>query len=74
MKVYGSIPFAPSIDPVSKAMGRKPTLMELVENERGKRIKETVRKKEEDRRDKECSFKPKINRYLDCAYTHIRFA
>lgn len=46
---------------MSRALGREPDLKELVENQRGKRIKEICRKRIEDHESLECTFRPNIN-------------
>ncbi len=60
-EVYGNIPFRPAIDPLSRALGRESDLTELSENQRGKQIRDLLRRKVEARMNEECSFRPKIN-------------
>ena len=67
--VYGGITFAPTIDPLSRALGRESDLNELYENTRGKRVKDLARKKLEDERSKHCSFKPKIVEYRSVGHS-----
>lgn len=60
-RIYGSIPFQPTIDPLSRSLGRKHDIDELSENYRGKQIKELIRQKILAVENKNCTFQPKIN-------------
>ena len=45
--LYGDIDFTPRIDPVSRAVGRASSWQELVENKKGKRVRESALRKVE---------------------------
>ena len=59
--LYGSISFRPEINPLSRVLGRDPTVQELFENKKGKHLQMQLRSKYEDRLGEECTFKPAIN-------------
>lgn len=63
-KIRDQHSFTPSIDPVSRILGRASNLEELVENKRGKRAKDQARMKVEEKENRENSFQPKINNYV----------
>lgn len=62
-EIYDSMTFVPAVDPISRTLGRKADLQELVENNRGKLIKERIRNKVEKEIGELCTFKPEINEY-----------
>lgn len=64
-EIYGSISFVPDIDPVSRMLGRPANIDELVENRKGKRVKEKVKQQMEQKRSSECSFRPQIKASQD---------
>lgn len=59
--MYGEATFTPTIDPLSRALGRDSNVDELYENLRGKSWKEHIRLKNEAIESAECSFHPHIN-------------
>ncbi|KAJ1441746.1 hypothetical protein B484DRAFT_442617, partial [Ochromonadaceae sp. CCMP2298] len=59
-ELYG-FSFAPSIDPLSRALGRASSLEELVANERGVRRREEVRRRVEEETMGGVTFQPRIN-------------
>jgi hypothetical protein len=62
-EIYDSMSHTPQVDPISRTLGRKTDLQELVENNRGRVIKERIRNKIEKEIGDECTFKPEINQY-----------
>ena len=56
--------FIPKIDSLSKHLGQTTSLDELVDNTKGKNIKNNLKKKVEAEYDKECTFQPIINDYV----------
>lgn len=64
-EVYGGLSFVPEIDPISRALGRTSTINELVENKRGRRVKEQAKQIVEQKQSSECSFRPQIKASQD---------
>lgn len=59
-EMYGNISFVPSIDPISKELGRSSGMKELSENKRGQRLKSKVKQTYEQRESEVCTFQPQI--------------
>jgi hypothetical protein len=64
-EIYGSLSFVPEIDPISRVLGRRATIDELVENRRGKKVKERAKQQVEQKQSSECSFRPQIKASQD---------
>lgn len=60
-EIYGNITFVPKIDDVSRALGRKSSIDELVCNKRGQSVKEKAKQKVDEYQGQICSFKPDIS-------------
>mmetsp|Transcript_21076 Transcript_21076/g.30447 ORF Transcript_21076/g.30447 Transcript_21076/m.30447 type:complete len:632 (+) Transcript_21076:2-1897(+) len=71
-EIYGAISFVPDIDPVSRALGRSAGIEELVENRRGRRVKDSVRRRVEQQESAECSFRPHIKASQDSFRKQMR--
>ena len=59
-EMYGNISFVPTIDPVSKGLGRSTGVKELSENKRGRRLKMKNKQTFEQRESEVCTFQPQI--------------
>lgn len=59
-EMYGNISFVPTIDPISKELGRSTGVKELSENKRGRRLKMKSKQTFEQRESEECTFQPQI--------------
>jgi hypothetical protein len=59
-EMYGNIKFVPTIDPISKELGRSTGVKELSENKRGQRLKNKAKHTFEQRESDECTFQPQI--------------
>lgn len=72
-KIYGNISFVPTIDPISKALGRSTGVKELSENKRGQHLQMKNKQKFEQRESEVCTFQPQIAQsqksYLKELYT-----
>lgn len=62
-EVYGGLSFTPQLDPLSRQLGKTADLQELVENVRGKTVREQAKMRVEQKESDECTFKPTINTY-----------
>lgn len=63
--IYGPLTFQPTIDAHSQSLVERGSgLQELVENTRGKHIRENVRKRIEEERSIDCSFQPQITGFF----------
>lgn len=60
-EMYADCSFSPTIDPISRALGRQPSLDELYTNHRGQRRREALQRRLEDQMKAEHTFRPKIN-------------
>lgn len=60
-ELYGSLTFTPKIDGLSKVLGKSNSIDELVYNTRGQHIKDTISRKVEADKYRECTFQPRIN-------------
>ena len=60
-EMYAECSFSPWIDPISRELGREPSLLELHTNHRGLRRKEALQRKLENQIMAECTFQPAIN-------------
>ena len=57
---YGKLTFTPSLDPMSRALGRATSLEDLLWNPRGRKAREDAERKAEDVLRKQCTFRPHI--------------
>jgi hypothetical protein len=64
VEMYGQDKFQPSIDPLSRHLGQASSLDELVDNTKGRSVREAARKRVEAEHGKECTFQPKITEYV----------
>jgi hypothetical protein len=60
-EMYGNINFVPTIDPISKELGRSTGVKELSENKRGHRLRSRARHTYEQRESEECTFQPETS-------------
>lgn len=60
-EIYGNITFVPQIDEVSRVLGRKSSIDELVCNRRGQSVKQKAKQKVDEYQGQICSFKPDIS-------------
>lgn len=60
-ELYGSLTFTPKIDGLSKALGKSNSIDELVYNTRGQHVKDSISRKVEADKYRECTFQPRIN-------------
>lgn len=60
-ELYGSITFKPTIDPISKALGRSATVDELADPSYHQHARQRVQKELDERYAKECTYQPQIN-------------
>lgn len=60
-ELYGSLTFIPKIDDLSKALGKSNSIDELVYNTRGQHVKDSISRKVEADKYRECTFQPRIN-------------
>ena len=60
-ELYGSLTFTPKIDGLSKVLGKSNSIDELVYNTRGQHIKDSISRKVEADKYRECTFQPRIN-------------
>ena len=71
-EVYKDITFHPTLDPVSAALGKKSSLQDLVDNPKGKSVRERARRQHEAQFENECSFHPHVLDYrIDTSATSM---
>jgi len=59
--MYGAIPFTPTIDALSRSLGRPSSIDDLVQNRRALTAREKIRQRVEEEQNQECTFRPQIN-------------
>ena len=63
-EVYKDLTFRPAIDPISKALGRRSSLDELVTNPKGKLVRQRAKEAQDRVVASECSFRPAVKDYV----------
>ena len=62
-EVYKDVTFRPALDPVSAALGKKSSLQDLVDNPRGRSVREKAKRQQDQVVEAECSFRPTVRDY-----------
>lgn len=62
-EAYKDVTFKPALDPVSAALGKKSSLQDLVDNPKGKSVRERARRQQQEVEEGECSFHPQVLEY-----------